>query len=117
MKTQTATDTKTSETSHHHARRIDVCEFARLKPEGSLTQVFHYRTVYQDGGLVKRDILSIEDLLKNIIQTFNGSIQAQEGTLRGEFKNPDDATACAHAITVHQARKVSVSGTEITVRI
>ncbi len=56
-------------------RSIEVREFAWLRPDTPLTPVYHYRTVYGEGGAVRRDVLSAESLLHQIIRTFDGQVE------------------------------------------
>jgi hypothetical protein len=94
----------------HRSHRVEVREFACLKPGGTLMQVFRYHTVYSPNGQVRRDILSQEELLGNIIESFNGRLVSVDGVLSGEFDNADDARACGHAIAIYQSRPVEVDG-------
>lgn len=98
-------------------RSIEVREFAWLRPDQPLTPVFHYRTVYDEGGTVQRDVLSTASLLEQIIRTFGGEAELNGNLLHGHFVDPEPAQECAQAIELHQTRPVTVHGNRILIAI
>lgn len=99
-------------------RSIEVREFAWLRPDTSLTPVYHYRTVYGEDGAVRRDILSADTLLQHIVRTFDGHVERMdEKQLHAHFEHPEQAQACAEAIELHHAREVDINGTQLIVSV
>ena len=99
------------------AKIIEVQEFARLGSGDQLSTVFHYRTVYHQGGQVIRDVLSTSRILENIIRVLDGEVVASDNTVIGQFSHHEKALACAHLIEVHQSLQVEVTGSTISVAI
>lgn len=96
-------------------RSIEVREYAWLRPDMPLTPVFHYRTVYDEGGSVQRDVLSTEALTEQIIRTFGGEPELNGDLLHGHFADPESAQECAQAIELHQTRPVTLYGNRIVI--
>jgi hypothetical protein len=98
-------------------RSIEVREFAWLRPDTPLTPVYHYRTVYGEGGAVRRDVLSAESLLHQIIRTFDGQVEQIGEKIYAYFNDPEQAQSCAQAIELHQSRDVDINDTRLMITL
>ncbi|MGZ8219866.1 hypothetical protein [Methylomagnum sp.] len=100
-----------------NARSFEVHEFIRLKPEGGLVPVKHYRTVYHENGRISREAFPVEPLLREIIRDFDGQIGEAGEYLTGCFDQANLARECAQAIAAHHGKNVEVSGTEVKISL
>lgn len=108
---------KLSLSSNTRIRSIEVREFAWLRPDTPLTPVYHYRTVYGEGGAVRRDVLSAETLLQEIIRAFGGQVEQVGEKLYASFDDPEQTQSCAQAIELHQSRDVDIDDTRLIVTV
>ncbi|MEY2681399.1 MAG: hypothetical protein RL661_1630 [Pseudomonadota bacterium] len=106
-----------SKQSSPASRSVDVLEFAWLKPKEELTQVFHYRTVYTEEGHLHRDVLSKEQLVSSIIESFSGQLVTQGNRISGSFSDVETASQASRAIANHLSQSVETIGTELSVVI
>jgi len=97
------------------ARSVDVLEFAWLTPSEELTQVFHYRTVYTEEGHLHRDVLSREQLVSSIIESFSGQLVTQGNRISGSFSDIETASQASRAIANYLSQSVETIGTELSV--
>ncbi|MEN9682060.1 MAG: hypothetical protein RLZZ627_1953 [Pseudomonadota bacterium] len=97
------------------ARSVDVLEFAWLNPSEELTQVFHYRTVYTEEGHLHRDVLSREQLVISIIESFSGQLVTQGNRISGSFSDVETASQASRAIANYLTQSVETIGTELSV--
>lgn len=97
------------------SRSVDVLEFAWLNPNEELTQVFHYRTVYTEEGHLHRDVLSKEQLVTRIIESFSGHLVSQGNRISGSFSDVESAFQASRAIANHLSQSVETVGTELSV--
>lgn len=97
------------------SRSVDVLEFAWLNPTEELTQVFHYRTVYTEEGHLHRDVLSKEQLVGSIIESFSGQRVTQGNRISGSFSDVESALQASQAIANYLSQAVETTGTELSV--
>jgi hypothetical protein len=94
---------------------FEVRDFIRLRRNGSLVPVRHYRTVYGQDGRVAVEALSVRPLLQRAIADFGGEASDGGEAVTGRFASESAARACAEAISRYQGWPVQVSGGEVTV--
>jgi len=104
-----------SKQSSPASRSVDVLEFAWLNPNEELTQVFHYRTVYTAEGHLHRDVLSREQLVSGIIESFSGQLATQGNRISGSFSDVESAFQASRAIANYVSQSVETVGTELSV--